>query len=313
MSHYAIVYGNHIDVVQRMLDYDYLCGRDPSVKAIMVNDAHPKRQKVFFWAKEIYIPQVNTWDALQDYQPFTMLINFASYRTAVQIVLQALETRLFAWIFTVAEWIAERETREIIAHNRVYGCRLIGPSSVGGIFAGSMRIGNTGGSLENLIASNLHRKWSVGLMTKSWGMMGEMCRVISRHTNGVHTALQVWWDRYSMTTFQDIVQWYQDEPEITVIVLLWEVWNEDENNVADMIRDGRITKPVIAWMAWTSASFFATDVQFGHAWAKANSDRETAHFKNKYFRDAGGHVPATYNEFSSLIGHIYSLSIQTSV
>jgi ATP-citrate lyase alpha-subunit len=142
-SHYAVLYGNHLDVAQRMLDYDYICGRDPSIKAIMVNDAHPKRQKVFFGNKEIYIPQVNAWDDLIQYQPFDMLINFASYRTAPSVVMQALESRLFAWIFTVAEGIPERDTREIIAHNADYGCRLIGPSSVGGIFAGSMRVGNT--------------------------------------------------------------------------------------------------------------------------------------------------------------------------
>jgi ATP citrate (pro-S)-lyase len=43
------------------------------------------------------------------------------------------------------------------------------------------------------------------------------------------------------------------------------VGNEDENIVADMIRDGRISKPVVARVAGTSASAFATEVQFGHA------------------------------------------------
>lgn len=158
MSHYAIFYGNHVDVLQRMLDYDFICGRDPSVKAIMVNDAHPKRQKVFFGNQEIIIPQVNTREALKEFEPVDMLINFASYRTAPSVIEQALETRLFQRIFTVAEGIPEYDTRELIALNREYKVRLLGPSTVGGIFAGSMRIGNTGGSLENLIKSKLHKK-----------------------------------------------------------------------------------------------------------------------------------------------------------
>lgn len=142
-KHYAIFYGNHVDVLQRMLDYDFVCGRDPSVKAIMVSDAHPKRQKIFFGNKEIFIPQVNKREDLKQFQPFDMLINFASYRTAPSVIKQALETRLFERIFTVAEGIPERDTRELIALNKDYKVRLIGPSTVGGVFAGSMRVGNT--------------------------------------------------------------------------------------------------------------------------------------------------------------------------
>ncbi|MBP7061730.1 hypothetical protein KA037_05280 [Patescibacteria group bacterium] len=68
---------------------------------------------------------------------------------------------------------------------------MIGPSVVGGIVAGALRVGNTGGSMENIMASKLYRAGSVGLVTKSGGMMNELCRVISKVTDGVHTAIQV--------------------------------------------------------------------------------------------------------------------------
>jgi succinyl-CoA synthetase alpha subunit len=80
--------------------------------------------------------------------------------------------------------------------------------------------------------------------------------------------------------------WYQDNPEIKMIVILGEVGNEDENKVADLITSGRITKPVIAWVVGTAAESFKTEVQFGHAGAKANAHRETASFKNAYLRQA---------------------------
>lgn len=136
-------------------------------------------------------------------------------------------------------------------------------------------------------------------------MMGEMCRVVSRYTDGIHTALQIGGDRYPMTTFQDIITRYQADQEIKMIVLLGEVGNEDENIVADMIRSGQITKPVVARVVGTAAEAFTTEVQFGHAGAKANADRETASFKNTYLRDAGAFVPTSYDDFGKLIGEVY--------
>jgi ATP-citrate lyase alpha-subunit len=122
---YCIFYGNHIDVLQRMLDYDFLCGRDPSVKAIVVNDQYPQPQKVFFGNKEIFVPQVNDRSLLEQYGPFDTLINFASYRTAPSVIKEAMQTKLFQNIFTVAEGIPEKDTREIIALNKQYNINLI--------------------------------------------------------------------------------------------------------------------------------------------------------------------------------------------
>ena len=305
-SSYCIFYGNHVDVLQRMLDYDFLCGRDPSVKAIMVSDNECKPQKVFFGSTEIFVPQVNTWSDLKKYAPFDTLINFASHRTAPAVVKEALETKLFQNMFTVAEWIPEKDTREIIALNKKYNINLIGPSVVGGIVAGALRVGNTGGSMENIMASKLYRAGSVGLVTKSGGMMNELCRVISKVTDGVHTAIQVGWDRYPMTTFQQVISRYEKNPEIKMIVLLWEVGNEDENMIADMIKAKKIKKPLVARAAGTAAEKIKSDVQFGHAGAKANAERETASFKNKYLAQQGAFVPKSFDDFGKTIGKVFS-------
>lgn len=289
-----------------MLDYDFLCGRDPSVKAIVVNNSNPQAQKVFFGNKEIFVPQVNDRSLLEQYGPFDTLINFASYRTAPSVIKEAMQTKLFQNIFTVAEGIPEKDTREIIALNKEYNINLIWPSVVGWIVAGALRVGNTGWSLDNIIQSKLYRPGSVAIVTKSGGMMNELCRVVSKVSDGVHTAIQVWWDRYPMTNFQQVVQRYQANPEIKLIVLLGEVGNEDENQVADMIKLGTITKPVVARVAGTSAEQLQSDVQFGHAWAKANTDHEKATYKNTYLKQSGAHVPESFDNFGKLIGEVYA-------
>lgn len=93
-------------------------------------------------------------------------------------------------------------------------------------------------------------------------MMNELCRVVSKVTDGVHTAIQVGGDRYPMTSFQQVISRYQANPDIKLIVLLGEVGNEDENHIADMIKAGTITKPVVARVAGTSAEQITSEVQF---------------------------------------------------
>lgn len=86
-----------------------------------------------------------------------------------------------------------------------------------------IRVGNTGGSLENIIKAQLYRPGSVGIVSKSGGMMNELMHIASRYADGVHTALQIGGDRYPMTTFQDIIQMYQANDQIKTIVMLGEV------------------------------------------------------------------------------------------
>ena len=128
---------------------------------------------------------------------------------------------------------------------------------------------------------------------------------MSKETDGIHTSLALGWDRYPMLTFIDTVRSYQAHDDIKMIVLLGEVGNEDENQVADAMRSGEITKPVVARVTWTVAWSLQSEVQFGHAGAKANSERETAAFKNNYLQQAGAHVPTSFDEFGSLIGKVY--------
>jgi succinyl-CoA synthetase alpha subunit len=109
-----------------------------------------------------------------------------------------------------------------------------------------------------------------------------------------------------MTTFQQVISRYEKNPEIKMIVLLGEVGNEDENMIADMIKSKKIKKPLVARAAGTAAEKIKSDVQFGHAGAKANAERETASFKNKYLAQQGAFVPKSFDDFGKTIGKVFS-------
>lgn len=48
-------------------------------------------------------------------------------------------------------------------------------------------------------------------------------------------------------------------------------------------------------------------MQFGHAGACANADAETAEAKNKALRDAGAHVPKSFDELGTIIKYVCCL------
>jgi len=50
---------------------------------------------------------------------------------------------------------------------------------------------------------------------------------------------------------------------------------------------------------------FNSEVQFGHAGACANSDRETAVTKNKVLKESGAFVPKSFDDLGELVGTVF--------
>ena len=159
--------------------------------------------------------------------------------------------------------------------------------------------------MDNIVASKLYRKGSVGYVSKSGGMSNELNNIIANTTDGVYEGIAIGGDRYPGTTFIDHMLRYQADPECKILLLLGEVGGVEEYRVVEAVKDGRITKPIVAWSIGTCASMFKTEVQFGHAGSFANSTLETAATKNKAMRDAGFHVPDTFEELPEVLRSVY--------
>ena len=53
----------------------------------------------------------------------------------------------------------------------------------------------------------------------------------------------------------------QDDPDVKMLVLLGEVGGIEEYTVCNLLKSGRITKPIVAWCIGTCSDMFSTDVQ----------------------------------------------------
>merc|ERR1719486_1887184 len=105
---------------------------------------------------------------------------------------------------------------------------MIGPATVGGIKPGCIRIGNTGGMLDNVVMSRLYRPGSVAYVSKSGGMSNELNNMICRNSNGVYEGVAIGGDRYPGSRFLDHMIRYNDNEDVKMLVLLGEVGGIDE-------------------------------------------------------------------------------------
>ncbi|KAI0181618.1 citrate synthase-like protein [Hypoxylon sp. FL1284] len=308
----CFVYGLQNRAVQGMLDFDFICKRPtPSVAGIIYTFGGQFVSKMYWGTSETLLPVYQeTAKAVAKHPEVDVVVNFASSRSVYSSTMELMQYPQIKTIAIIAEGVPERRAREIAHVARQKGVTIIGPATVGGIKPGSFKIGNTGGMMDNIVASKLYRKGSVGYVSKSGGMSNELNNIISQNTDGVYEGIAIGGDRYPGTTFIDHMLRYQQDPECKILLLLGEVGGVEEYKVIDAVKKGIITKPVIAWAIGTCASMFKTEVQFGHAGSFANSQLETAAMKNKMMKEAGFHVPDTFEDLPQVVASVYQKLVE---
>ena len=303
----AIFWNNNKTAIQRMLDYDYVIKREkPSVAAIVAPTSGNKFEKFFWGADEVMIPLYKSTAEAKAAQPQAdVLLNFASFRTAYDVTMEALNIGGFSTIMITAEGIPERLARGMNAYAREKNVTVIGPATVGAIAPGAFKIANIGGTIENIINSKLHRAGSCGLVTRSGGLFNELSNIIAINADGIAEGVAIGGDRFVGSVFIDNLLRMEENPDVKYMVLLGEVGGTEEYKVIEAVKSGKIKKPIIAWCIGTIAKYYDSGVQFGHAGASANDDRETAEAKNRAMKEAGIHVPASFNDLPGVINGVY--------
>eukprot|EP00931_Biecheleriopsis_adriatica_P117840 TRINITY_DN9331_c0_g2_i1.p1 TRINITY_DN9331_c0_g2~~TRINITY_DN9331_c0_g2_i1.p1 ORF type:complete len:1112 (+),score=281.15 TRINITY_DN9331_c0_g2_i1:71-3337(+) len=308
----SIVYGMQNRAVQGMLDFDFMCKRKtPSVSAMVFPFGGNHYVKFYWGTNEILMPvYTTTKEACQKHPDAVTFINFASFRSVYETTMDAMEYPQIKTVAIIAEGVPEQQTRLLIKAAEIKEVGMIGPATVGGIKPGCLRIGNTGGMLDNVVMSRLYRPGSVAYVSKSGGMSNELNNMVCRNSDGVYEGVAIGGDRYPGSRFIDHLLRYQDDPKAKILLLLGEVGGTDEYDVIKAVQSGRIDKPVIAWCVGTCASCFATEVQFGHAGAQARGTMETAMAKNAAMKEAGIIVPDSFDGLPETINGLYKKMVE---
>ncbi|HLD62894.1 MAG TPA: citrate/2-methylcitrate synthase [Candidatus Norongarragalinales archaeon] len=301
----SVMYGRRGVFVQRILDFDYLSGRQASIEC-MVDEANPGAEAMFYGTKPFLMPvYASLEEAVKAHPNAKCFLNFASERSAYDVALKAISAGKFTSMVVVAEGVPERQARQLAAICKEKNILAIGPASVGVIRGGEFRGGNAGGAQENVAETKLYSRGSAGIITKSSGMLNELCNLCSQNADGVAEAVSVGGDSFPLTTMADHALRMQKDDSVKFIVLLGEIGGEQEVGVAKLMEEKKITKPVIAWTIGTIAPQFKREVQFGHAGARSGSQKTSAQAKNSALKKAGASVPLAFNELGKEIAGVY--------
>ena len=311
----AFIFNNQTVATQRMLDFDYVSGRStPSVAAIVNPTGSDGFAKVFFGRREVLIPVYRKLERAAEQHPgVDVMINFASFRSAASSTMEALDLPQIRTVVVIAEGVPERRSKLMAAKARELGKTIVGPATVGGIKAGCFKIGNTGGTIENIVESKLHRPGSVGFVSKSGGLSNEAYYTIAMNTDGLYEGIAIGGDAFAGSTLLDHLLRFEQIPEVKMLVCLGELGGAGEYDVVEALEQGRIAKPLVMWVTGTCAKAFKTEVQFGHAGAKVSGDRESADAKNAALRAAGAIVPDSYDDYGDKVRETYERLVAEGV
>ena len=294
--------GSHPGVVQAMMDYDFLVGKQqPSVVAII---ARGKKQERYFWGEsEVVIPVYERISAIpaSTADKITAAVNVQSARRVLSTTTEAIKNLPNLKVVNIfAEQTPETHSLQLIELSKKHDVLVTGPSSVGLLIPGVMKLGAIGGTQhQQLSAAGIIDAGDTAVVSTSGGIVNELIHTVTGSGLGVSFAIALGGDRYPITTPAHAMLLAEADPQTERIVFFGELGGTDEYEIAKLIDRGKITKEIIVYIAGTVAELFENPPQFGHAKAMAQTYDESATAKKELMKSKGAVVCNSFGDIET--------------
>lgn len=205
------------------------------------------------------------------------------------------------WIQTGAEKVPTKDSAYILALARKEGISIIGPNSVGIINPRKkLRVGLIGGSNpERVFAPG-----NIAVVSKSGSMTAEIGLNLKNNGLGVSWAVGLGGDIIECTDFVDFLLELENDDETKASVIFGELGGTYEERVAEFIKEGKIKKPVVAYIAGEFTQSLPSEVQFGHAGAIIEGNKGKPEYKRQVLRESGVKVADRLDDIANLVKEV---------
>jgi succinyl-CoA synthetase alpha subunit len=191
------------------------------------------------------------------------------------------------------------DAMEIAAAAKANGAMFLGPNTLGALSPGKGVIGMIGGRAESA------RQWfkpgipkGVGVISRSGGMASSTGYYLGQAGVRLSTIVHIGGDAVIGIRLPDAALMFEADPFTEAIVIFGEIGSSQEEELAQLIIDRKITKPVVAYIGGKAAR---EGTRFSHAGAIIEGGRGTHAGKVKALREAGATVVDAFGELPDAV------------
>ena len=268
-----------------MLDYGtkVLCG------------ATPGRGGSEVWGVPVYD---TVKQAVETHGQIEASVTFVPGQQVKNAVIEAIEAGI-KFVVVPAERVPLHDSLEMVALARKKGTRMLGPGSLGLLSAGKAAMGWLGGTEE--FARELFKAGPVGVISRSGGQTSTVVWGLAMVGIGITTAVHMGAEPVVGLSFAEILPLFEADPATKAVVLFGEIGTVAEEEAAEVIKEGKFSKPVVAYIAGRT---LPAGMRFSHASAIIEGGRGTAEAKVEALEAVGAHVVEHPHEIAKTVAKL---------